>query len=81
MSVVHKLKYPFQFGDREITELTFERLKGKHLKGISEKPSMVDLMNLASKSAKEAPAIFDEMDAEDVTDVAEIIGGFFGSSR
>lgn len=80
MSKVHPLLHPFEFGDRSVTELKFERLKGKHLRRLGAKPSMDDLLNLASKSAGEPPALFDEMDAEDVMAVAEVIGDFLGSS-
>lgn len=74
------LKHPIEFGDRTVTELTFERLKGKHLRKLSAKPTMNDLLELASKSAKEPPALFDEMDGVDVMAVAEVIGDFLGGS-
>lgn len=74
------LKHPIQFGERTVTELSFDRLKGKHLRKLSAKPTMDDLLGLASKSAKEPPALFDEMDAEDVMSVAEVIGDFLGGS-
>lgn len=81
MSKVLTLKHPFDFGDRKITELTFNRLKGKHLKKLPASPAMGDMMELASKSATEAPAIFEEMDAEDVGACLEIVGDFIGASR
>lgn len=81
MSVVYTLKYPMQFGDRDVTELTFNRLKGKHLKKINlMAPSMTDMLDMASKSAGEPPALFDEMDAEDFVGALEVVGGFLGSS-
>lgn len=80
MALVKPLKHPFEFGDRNISELTFNRLKGKHLRRLGAKPSMDDLMNLASKSCGEAPAVLDEMDAEDVMMTAEVIGDFLGVS-
>lgn len=80
MTTTVKLKYPFDFGDRKVTEVTLERLKGKHIKKLGATPKMVDLLELASKSAGEPPALFDEMDAEDVSAVTEVIGGFLGVS-
>lgn len=77
------LKHPFQFGEsRTVSELTFQRLKGKHIKKINlAAPSMGDLLELASKSAGEPPSLFDEMDAEDVVSVLEVVGSFLGSSQ
>ncbi len=77
------LLHPFPFGTErgEVTELTFQRLKGKHIKKLSGTPTMADLLDLASKSACEPPALFDEMDAEDVLRVTEVIGDFLSSSR
>lgn len=80
MTTVVKLKYPFKFGDRDIDEVTLQRLKGKHIKKLSGHPTMADLLDLASKSAGEPPAVFEEMDAEDVSAVTEVIGGFLGAS-
>lgn len=80
MSKAVPLKHPFDFGDRKISELTFQRLKGKHLRKLGQQPTMNDLLELASKSAGEPPAVFDEMDAEDVMQVAEVIGDFLGGS-
>jgi Phage tail assembly chaperone proteins, E, or 41 or 14 len=80
MAQVYALKHPFAFGDRQVTELTFDRLKGKHLRKMGATPTMDDLLTLASKSAKEPPALFDEMDAADVVEVSEVIGAFLGGS-
>lgn len=80
MSKTITLKHPFQFGDREVTELTLQRLKGKHLRKLPGKPTMDDLLGLASKSSSEAPALIDELDAEDVMAVTEVIGDFLGGS-
>jgi hypothetical protein len=82
MSRTLTLKHPFQFGsDRMVTELTFGRLKGKHLRKLGATPTMSDLLELASKSAGEPLPLFDEMDAEDVMAVVEIIGDFLGGFR
>lgn len=81
MAKVIPLKHPFSFGEgRTVSELTFERLKGKHLRKLGQRPTMNDLLELASKAASEPPALFDEMDAEDVMTVAEVIGDFLGGS-
>lgn len=82
MSKTLTLNHPFSFGTErgEITELTFQRLKGKHIKKLGSAPTMADLLELASKSAGEPLAMFDEMDAEDVLRVTEVIGDFLGST-
>lgn len=74
------LKYPFQFGDREVTTLNFQRLKAKHLRKLGARPTMNDLLELASKSCGEAPPLLDELDAEDTMAVVEIIGDFLGGT-
>lgn len=75
------LKHPFKFGEREVTEVSLDRLKGKHIRKIGAHPTVDDLLNLASKSAKEPPALFDEMDAEDVMAVTEVVADFLGGSQ
>lgn len=81
MSKTVQLKHPFTFGEREVTEITLDRLKGKHIRKMGASPTVDDLLSLASKSAKEPPALFDEMDAEDVFAVTEVIGDFLGGSQ
>lgn len=81
MAKTIQLKHPFTFGERSVTEVAFNRLKGKHLKKLGASPGMADLLDLASKSAAESPAFFDEMDAEDVLAVTEVIGDFLGGIR
>lgn len=75
------LKHPFEFGERTVTEITLDRLKGKHIRKMGGRPTVDDLLGLASKSAKEPPALFDEMDAEDVMTVTEVVGDFLGASQ
>lgn len=80
--VTLKLLYPFKFGEsRTVEELNFDRLKGKHIKKIGGNPTMQDLLDLASKSCSEPPALFDEMDAEDVVRVTDVIADFLDGSR
>jgi CMP-2-keto-3-deoxyoctulosonic acid synthetase len=79
-SVKVSLKHPFDFGERKVTDIELNRLKGKHLRKLSGKPTMNDLMQLASVSAAEPDALFDLMDAEDIMSVAEVIGDFLGGS-
>lgn len=80
MSTEVQLKHVFTFGDREVKSITLQRLKGKHIRSIGSTPTMDDLLNLASKSAGEPPALFDEMDAADVIAVTEAVAGFLGVS-
>lgn len=75
------LLFPFKYGDRQITDVTIKRFKGKHLKTLSEKRTIGEMLLLAGKNMAEPPAFFDEMDGEDVAALMEVMGDFLGASR
>lgn len=81
---VYQLIHPFSFGKREVTELEFRRPKGKELRKLNignGELSMNDLINLAGDLCGEPPAFMDEIDAEDVIEIAGMVGDFLGSSQ
>lgn len=79
--VTYKLKYPVKWGSETIAEIELGRLKGKDIKAMNKNSIMGDLMKLAAKSAKQPNSLFDEMDAEDVLEINEIVGDFLGAGQ
>jgi hypothetical protein len=81
--VVYTLKYPVELAEELITKVTIGRIKGKHLRALGDanSPSMDDVMALAAKVMGESSVLLDEMDAEDVVEVCEIVGKRLKSGR
>jgi hypothetical protein len=77
MAKIIKLKEPIQFGSETIGVLEFQDMKAKHLRKISAKPSMDDLLNLAGVLCGQPPSVIDELGMEDTQAVMELVGGFF----
>lgn len=76
-TTVHKLLEPIQIEGREITELSFRRLKGKDIRAIEALDNEVDKAACAiSRLAGMPPEIFDEMDGADIEAVTILIEGF-----
>ena len=76
-----QLKYPTDFDGKTVTEIEFQRLKGKHIKKFPHEPSTEDLMRLACKVSDFPLPFFDELDAVDIITVAETMGDFLGGGR
>ncbi len=77
----HKLKHPITFGSETITELDLpDRLKAKHLRGVKladvTKGDMGEVIKLVGQVAAQPPKVVDELSAEDLFDVLEVITGF-----
>lgn len=75
---VLQLKFPVQFGDETFNELTFKRLKARHLAGLPAKPAMKDMFKLLSESTGLLPAQINELDAADTMAALEFISDFLG---
>lgn len=71
-----KLKRPFTIGETEYSELTFKRPKARHLRGLPLDPDMGDILDFSAKLCGEAPHVIDELDAEDVMEVAAVVADF-----
>lgn len=81
MSKIVKLKYPYKYGQEEITEITLRRPKGKDLRKLPAAMDTGDILNLAAALSGHAPSVIDEMDAEDVVEVIEAVSDFLPGSR
>jgi len=79
--VTYKLKKPIQFGSDTITELTFKPPKFRHLKGLPAGDEMGALLLLAMRLSGQPEQVIGEMDLEDISGVAEIVGNFTEPSR
>lgn len=69
-----KLKKPIKWGEDTITEVELQPLTGRHIRGVSAKPSLDELMKVASKASGLPDKVFDLMSAKDVVAVAEAVG-------
>ena len=81
---IYTLKHPVEIGSETITEVRIGRMKGKHMRQLPADKSeytMGVIMDLAAKMMGESSVLLDEMDAEDLTEVCEIVGERFASGR
>lgn len=74
------LKHPIEFGNEQITKLTFRRgrigdLKGVKLDGV---PTVDQILLIASRMCGQMAAALALLDAEDAGEVLEVTLGFFG---
>lgn len=81
---VYTLKHPVQIGTETISQVKFGKIKGKHMRslpGVKEAYTMGTIMDLAAKVMGESSAVLDEMEAEDVMGVCEIVGEMLGAGQ
>lgn len=78
-SITLKLQYPIQVSGEEVNELTFQRLKARHIKMLSTEPSTTDVLNIASKVCGITPKEFDEIDGADALKIIEVVTSFLGA--
>lgn len=76
-----KLKTPIEFGDERIEELTFKPLKARHLRSVSAKPTMSDLLTLLEKSTGLSLSQVNELDSRDTMSALDIVSGFLTDGR
>lgn len=80
--VVIDLKYPFEFADDLIDKIELRRPKGKDIKAcVKGVAPVAETMALAARISGHLPAVFDEMDAEDLTAVMDAVGNFMAPGR
>jgi len=72
--VVILLKHPVKFAGQEILEVTLQPLTGRHLRGISGKSSLDELMRVAAKASGLSDKVFDLMRAADIMAITEAVG-------
>lgn len=89
-AIVHPLKHPVELRRADgsvtetITELQLHRLKGGDARKVlnaREKGAGDFITALVCASARIPPSTFDALDAEDITALAEVAGGFLGSAQ
>lgn len=76
-TIIYPLKHPVTIGSETFTEVKIGRIKGKHMRTLPAEKSAYNMgviMDLAAKVVGESAVLFDEMDAEDLTEVCNIVG-------
>lgn len=81
-AVTITLEYPVEFADEEITEIKLRRATGKDLKAAMKGANPVaDSIALAVRLSGQLPAVFDIMDASDLTEVLSQVGNLLQSGQ
>lgn len=76
------LEYPVEFADEEITEIKLRRATGKDLKlAMKGSNAVQDSIALAVRLSGQMPAVFDIMDASDLTAVLSEVGNLLQSGQ
>lgn len=82
VAVTVQLEYPVEFADEEITEIKLRRATGKDLKLTMKGVNAVqDSIALAVRLSGHLPAVFDLMDASDLTEVLSQVGNLLQSGQ
>jgi hypothetical protein len=77
MGEIIKLKYPVRHGDKEITEVTLRRLKGKDLVESEKFPGELERSAFLISRATGLPMeVVLEMDGEDFTSLSQKVARF-----
>jgi hypothetical protein len=75
-NVTIKLKYSIAWGEQEINEIVLRPPTGSDIEHLGDKPTMKDLLMIASKCSLQPPAVFKKMDAIDTIKVSEAVADF-----
>jgi|LakMenEpi03Aug12_release.lakeMendotaPanAssembly.Ray.scaffolds.fasta_scaffold2947594_2 hypothetical protein len=74
------LDTPIHWGDKTITELTFEELTGKALRSLKiHNLEFGDLLDVAARLTNHPPSFMDKLTGKDATKVVEIVGKLLGN--
>lgn len=77
-SIKYTLIHPFQVGEETITELNFIKPQVKHLKKLDGVVGDVTkTAKMIEVCANIPPSTVDEIYAEDLTEIAKVVEGFF----
>lgn len=75
------LKHPLTHGGEQVTELTFKRLTLKDLmKMDSASGELAKIAKLIESSAAQPPSVVQQIDAEDLEAISEVLEGFLPQS-
>jgi len=77
--VIVKLEYHVEWGSEMIEEITLRRPLAGDIEHLSDKPTMKELLIVASKCSQHPPALIKRIDAKDALKLVEVIGDFLGS--
>ncbi len=80
-AVVLRLKEPVQFGSEIVAELSLRRPKAKDFRRLPMDPKFGDILDLAGQLAGQPKAVMDELGAEDLMEVMNLVGGFIPGGR
>ena len=80
-AVEFALSVPVQFGSESVDRITLQPPKGKHIRDMPLEPGIGYMMTIASRISGRPPSFFDEMAAEDVTELSAVVSGFLTRSR
>lgn len=75
--ITYTLKHPITIGSETHTEVKIGKIKGKHMRSLPGDPKLYTMgviMDLAAKVMGESSVLVDEMDAEDLMEVANLVG-------
>lgn len=79
--VTLELKHPFEFEGKMVTELQLRRPKLRDLKRAAKvKDDLDKSMTMLADLAEVSPKLLDELDTEDFTRAADMLGEFMGVS-
>lgn len=82
MSKTITLLHPVTIGDRTIAELTIQKPKARHLRGITIGYSGMDMdtiLNLAATLTGQLPAVIDELEVDDLAALGAAVIDFLPS--
>ena len=78
--MIYTLKEPVQLGTETISEITFEKPKGKHMRKMPvEYSSVNDLIPVMCALCNQPSAFFDEVSLEDFQEIMVFLQDFFSS--
>jgi len=81
-SVTLKLRYAFESVEGgAVKELTFKRVKAKHLKKLGSQPTFEQLLDIAGSISATMTVDMDKVDAVDALSIAEVVGNFLDRGR
>lgn len=76
MSKVITLQYPVEYGSQTISEVTIERPKAKHMRGIKDIQSIDGSLAMIAKVINQPPSFVDELDAADIEQISGVMESF-----
>lgn len=73
---IHRLADPIKSGSETITEFHLKKPRAKHIRNMSTKPSMSDVLDVIGKLAGQERHVIDELDLDDMNKLSEYFAAF-----